>query len=71
MTASHYTIICPACSTANRVPVDKEGKSGRCGNCRNELPPLYLHPVQLTAGGFDNFASSYHGPIVAEFWAPW
>lgn len=68
---STYVVTCSFCGTANRVPADKEGKSGRCGNCRNELPPLYYRPQQLTEHSFDTFIKSYSGPVLAEFWAPW
>jgi thioredoxin 2 len=65
------SIVCPSCGAVNRIPEDKEGKKGRCGSCHAELPPLYSHPQQLTAGSFDNFVANYPGPVLAEFWAPW
>ena len=66
-----YTVTCPACGTANRIPADKEGERGRCGKCRSALPPLYHRPQPLTEQRFDPFVTSYPGPILAEFWAPW
>lgn len=66
-----YTIVCDSCGKANRIPADKEGKAGRCGNCHATLAPLYCHPQQLTEGSFDPFISSYPGTILAIFWAPW
>ena len=68
---STFTINCPSCGTANRIPADKEGKIGRCGQCRSALPPLYYRPQPLTASSFDPFVARYPGPILAEFWAPW
>jgi thioredoxin 2 len=59
---SSYIVTCSACGTANRIPADKEGESGRCGRCHAALAPLYFRP-QPTQG--------YPGPILAEFWAPW
>ena len=70
-TISTYRIACTACGTENRIPASKEGLSGRCGSCRAPLPPLYLHPLELTDRSFDPFVSGYQGPILAEFWAPW
>lgn len=66
-----FTVICPSCSTANRIPADKEGKAGRCGNCHRALPPMYYQPQQLTERSFDAFIKEYHGPVLVEFWAPW
>jgi len=66
-----YIVTCPACGSSNRVPADKEGLRGRCGTCKTELPPLYLHPRQLSDRDFDSFVAAYPGPVLAEFWAPW
>lgn len=68
---SSYIVSCPACGTGNRIPADKAGKSGSCGNCHGALPPLYCQPQPLTDSSFDSFIASYSGPVVAEFWAPW
>jgi thioredoxin 2 len=68
---STYVVTCNSCSTANRIPVEKEGKSGRCGSCHRELPPMYYRPRQLNEHNFDNFIKGYSGPVLAEFWAPW
>lgn len=66
-----YIVICSACGTGNRVPATMEGKGGRCGSCRAQLLPLYLHPRQLTDNSFEAFIAAYPGPVLAEFWAPW
>ena len=66
-----YIVTCAACGTGNRIPAEREGKKGRCGNCRAELPPLYYRPVQLTDSSFGSFIAAYPGPVLAEFWAPW
>lgn len=66
-----YVVTCNFCGTANKVPAEKEGKSGRCGSCRNDLPPLYYRPQQLNERTFDAFVKGYNGPVLAEFWAPW
>ncbi|GAM08656.1 thioredoxin C-3 [Geobacter sp. OR-1] len=68
---SDCTVTCPSCGTANRIPIDKEGKNGRCGNCQSPLPPSYCHPQQLTDKDFHEFLANYPGPVLAEFWAPW
>jgi len=68
---STYIVTCSDCGTANRIPADKEGKSGRCGRCHATLAPLYSRPQPLTERTFDPFVQSYPGPILAEFQAPW
>lgn len=68
---SSYLLTCRSCSSANRVPAEKEGIPGRCGNCRARLPALYLRPQQLDDTDFDAFVAGYPGPVIVEFWAPW
>lgn len=62
---------CGSCGASNRIPAEKEGIPGQCGNCGAKLPALYLHPQQLNDGSFDAFISGYSAPVLAEFWAPW
>lgn len=66
-----FRIKCPSCGAANRVPAEKEGVAGQCGNCHAKLPPLYSRPRQLDDAGFDAFIAAFPGPVLAEFWAPW
>lgn len=68
---SSYLITCRSCGSANRVPDEKQGIAGHCGNCRAALPPLYFEPQQVNDENFDAFLAGYSGPIIAEFWAPW
>jgi len=71
MPDTSYILQCPSCGKGNRIPADKEGFRGRCGNCKNSLPPLYSWPQQLDDHTFDEFVRSYPGPVLTEFWAPW
>lgn len=66
-----YLVTCRSCGASNRVPAEKEGLSGHCGNCKATLPALYWQPQQLTEQTFDDFIAHYDGPVLAEFWAPW
>jgi thioredoxin family protein len=68
---SSHIVNCNACGTANRIPADKQGKAGRCGNCHAILPALYFQPQQLNERTFDDFIRSCGSPVLAEFWAPW
>ena len=64
-------VTCPACGTGNRIPADKEGRHGRCGNGQAALPAIFRTPQSLDSGNFDAFIAGYPGPVLAEFWAPW
>ena len=66
-----YLVKCRSCGTSNRIPAEKEGVAGHCGNCKTTLPALYLRPQPLTDSSFDEFIARYDGPVLAEFWAPW
>lgn len=68
---SSFILTCPSCGTANRIPEEKEGLKGHCGNCRATLPALYFRPQRVTDQSFDDFIARYDGPVLAEFWAPW
>lgn len=68
---STYGVTCNFCGTKNKVPAEKEGKHGRCGNCHKELPPMYYRPQPLSESTFDAFVNGYIGLVLAEFWAPW
>lgn len=70
MTASETRIvICPACTTANRVPVAKLGAGGKCGRCGKPL--FAAEPVTLTAANFQAHASKSDLPLLVDFWASW
>ena len=69
MTEASLHLVCPHCSTINRV-VDKKLKdSPRCGQCKQ---PLFIgEPLELTAANFDRHISRNDLPVVVDFWAPW
>jgi len=62
-------IICPVCSTANRVPHDKLTAGGKCGRCGSAL--FNGHPVTLRASNFDAHLSKSGIPLLVDFWAEW
>lgn len=69
MLADPLLIICPACTTANRVPRDKLTAHGTCGKCKS---PLFAgQPVTLTSANFDAHASRSDLPLLVDFWAAW
>jgi len=62
-------IVCPHCTTANRVPVARLGAGGTCGTCKQRL--FTGHPVTLTTANFDAHASRADIPLLVDFWAAW
>lgn len=72
MTTTETRMIrCPACSTLNRVPLEKfkRGIDGVCGHCKE---PLHLfEPVTLTDANFADQVESSTLPVLIDLWAPW
>lgn len=44
---STYVVTCTFCNTPNRIPVDKEGKRGRCGSCTKSCRRCTAIPMRL------------------------
>lgn len=62
-------IICPSCSTTNRIPATKLSSKGNCGKCGK---PLFDgKPVVLNAANFDKHSSVSDIPLLVDFWASW
>lgn len=62
-------IVCPNCTTANRVPRDKLASNGKCGRCSGAL--FDRRPVTLGAINFDAHATRSDIPLLVDFWASW
>ncbi len=61
-------IVCPHCTTTNRVPEDRPG-TPNCGKCHQ---PLFgAGPAELTAATFDAHVERNDIPVLVDFWAPW
>lgn len=69
MTGQPLLIVCPACSTANRVPREKLASGGKCGRCAHAL--FDARPVTLGAINFDAHANRSDIPLLVDFWAQW
>ena len=62
-------IVCPHCSSINRVPQEKLGSGGKCGKCSN---PLFTgQPLTLTSENFQRTINKHDIPVLVDFWAPW
>jgi thioredoxin 2 len=61
---------CPHCGKNNRVPARHLADTGRCGACKQSLPPL-AEPVDVDDAGFDEITREARVPVLVDFWAPW
>lgn len=62
-------VVCPHCTTVNRVLRDRLGENARCGRCKERL--FTGEPLALTDGSFDTHVNKSDLPVVVDFWAPW
>lgn len=62
-------VVCPTCTTSNRVPVERLGAGGKCGKCGGLL--FTAAPVVLTSANFDAHAGRGDLPLLVDFWAAW
>jgi thioredoxin 2 len=62
---------CPHCGARNRIPAARLADTGRCGKCKEALPPL-AEPVDVAdAATFDDIVRGATVPVVVDFWADW
>ena len=61
---------CQHCGQKNRIPAKHLADTGRCGNCKNPLPPANepLHPDPEL---FDEIVAQSAVPVLVDFWAEW
>ncbi len=61
---------CPACGAKNRVPPKHLADQGRCGSCKQPLPPID-EPVAADSAMFDSVVRESKVPVLVDFWASW
>jgi thioredoxin 2 len=62
--------VCAGCGASNRVPADRLADTGKCGQCKQALPPLAA-PVDVGRADFDAIVASARVPVLVDFWADW
>lgn len=62
-------IVCPHCDAVNRIPAERLSDRPKCGKCRQAL--FDGHPLELTAGNFQQHVTRSDIPVLVDFWAPW
>jgi thioredoxin 2 len=70
MNEQNVVRVCESCSQQNRVPLRHLAHSGRCGKCKNPLPPL-SEPIELDAELLPALAAESTVPVLVDFWAAW
>ena len=61
---------CVSCGARNRVPAARLADEGRCGACKETLPPP-AEPIDVDAADFDEIVRSARVPVLIDFWAEW
>jgi len=61
---------CPNCRTANRVPAKHLADTGRCGSCKQPLPPADA-PIDADPPSFQEIVGGARVPVLVDFWAAW
>lgn len=61
---------CPACGARNRIPPNRAADRGRCGSCKQPLPPID-EPVEADPATFDAVVRESKAPVLVDFWASW
>ena len=61
---------CTRCGQQNRVPVRHLADSGRCGACKEPLPPL-AEPLDAGADDLESVLQESRVPALVDFWAAW
>ncbi len=61
---------CKNCGRKNRVSAEHLADTGRCGECKNPLPPVD-QPLEVDAELFDEIVQGARVPVLVDFWAAW
>src|SRR5947209_18104138 len=62
--------VCKQCGATNRVPAKHVSDTGKCGKCKNPLPPAG-EPLNADAALFDAVVQEARVPVLVDFWAEW
>jgi thioredoxin 2 len=61
---------CKVCGRQNRVPPPHLADTGRCGACKNPLPPVN-EPLAADPELFNEVVQGARVPVLVDFWAAW
>jgi thioredoxin 2 len=61
---------CQHCGTKNRIPASHLADTGRCGACKQAIPPVG-EPLAADVALFDEVIKDARVPVLVDFWAEW
>lgn len=61
---------CQHCGAKNRLASAHLADTGRCGACKQPIPPVN-EPIAADAALFDEVLRSARVPVLVDFWADW
>jgi thioredoxin 2 len=68
---NNIILVCPQCSTKNRIPAGKQHLSAKCGKCGAQITPgTKAVPVELTDSDFQSFIKNASLPVMVDFYSP-
>lgn len=62
-------LVCPKCSTTNRVPDERLKDQPVCGRCAASL--MAPEPFELDDERFARYIAGTELPVIVDFWADW
>jgi thioredoxin 2 len=60
----------PSCGKPNRIPAKHLADTGKCGACKEALPPM-AEPIAVGTAEFDEIVHDSKVPVLVDFWATW
>jgi len=67
---AELTRTCPNCGTLNRIPPKHLADVGKCGKCKQALPPTPA-PLDVSSAEFSEIVNDARVPVLVDFWADW
>jgi thioredoxin 2 len=69
MSEATRNIVCPNCTSVNRIPSGRDTRTAKCGRCHQ---PLFTgRPTSVSAKSFAAHIQRNDIPVVIDFWAEW
>jgi thioredoxin 2 len=68
-TTTSLNVVCPSCTTKNRLPAQRAAQDPHCGKCGAILLPA--EPVVLSDLNFEQVIAGTELPVVVDFHAQW
>jgi thioredoxin 2 len=62
-------IVCPSCTSVNRIRSGRDPRKAKCGHCHQVL--FNGKPTPVSAKSFDRHIQRNDIPVVVDFWAQW